>query len=263
MQKYDFTAPASGAPQVVNVPGRYLKYVTGTAGGNDTGLIVTPGGKPGNKILLYPGQAITLPNDGTAGPNAWTIANAIGQGQITGTVVIGNGRIDDNTLQGSVQVIDGGKSRSLAGNVFWGYKYAVPVASQAGFVQLWNPAGSGKRLVVAQIQFAFNQSASTIGHLSMATAAIDNVAGQVSSKLLGGAGPTAGVIYAKALAAPPAGYQSIGDLYNSAPSNETIRFTEPFIVPPGYGLMVDGNGSPNSANVGLSANFEFYEEPNV
>ncbi|KAB0637263.1 hypothetical protein WT29_23335 [Burkholderia stagnalis] len=256
MQKYDFTAPASGASQVVNVPGRYLKYVSGTAGGNDTGLIVTPGGKPGSKILLYPGQAVTLPNDGTAGPNAWTIANATGQAQISGTIVIGDGRIDDNTLQGTVQVVDGGKSRTLSAAAKVGTSFQGAVSAQYSRVQLWNPANSGIRLVIEAVTENQGNATQYIGCV-FNTVQLANLTQMGQPKLAGGAVSVAGTYYDSTASSLPA----TTFLQMSLQANTTFSypFKEPLILPPGYGLVVWGN----VVNTPIGANFEWYEEPNV
>ncbi|KVC68556.1 hypothetical protein [Burkholderia stagnalis] len=256
MQKYDFTAPASGASQVVNVPGRYLKYVTGTAGGNDTGLVITPGGKPGSKILLYPGQAITLPNDGTAGPNAWTLANATGQAQITGTVVVGDGRIDDNTLSGIVQVVDGGKSRTIAGMAFMANLFAPAVASDYPQIQLWNPAASGKRAVIEQIQMS--STVAGAAQYWIGTAAYSTSGGSPVSKMSGG--PAAATqIYYQDPASYTTGQALLGSAALGASQMMTMKLTEPLVLLPGYSLNIQ----QQVQNAALTAVLELYEEPNV
>jgi hypothetical protein len=258
MQKFDFTAPASGAPQAINAPGRYLKYVTGTAGGNDTGLIVTPGGKPGSKILLYPGQAITLPTDGTAGPNAWTIANAVGQAQITGSIVIGNGRLDDNTLQGNVQVIDGSKARTLASTAFMMTTSVEATTGICGRIQLWNPAGSGIRAVVEQVRATAGNASAIAAVYHFETVALANDAGQGQAKLGGGSAAVCHLRWdaTQTVGEPP---PAIFQLAAVANASDTYKLTEPIIVPPGYGLTA-WNGFNNSQ---FASQFEWFEEPNV
>lgn len=258
MQKYDFTAPASGAPQVINVAGRYLKYVSGNAGGNDAGLIITPGSKPGSKILLYPGQAITLPDDGTAGPNAWTVANAIGQAAITGTVVVGNGKIDDNTLSGTVQVVDGGKARTLAGSAFVMYGQQAAVAAQYGRVQLWNPAASGKRLIVEAIDMSTGGAAAS-AFLAFNTAQLTTLVGAGVAKRASAAASTAGLIYVDSTATQPSAAADMFSFSLAAASYGVQKFSEPLCIDPGYGLVMWGAGQ----NTQFGCTFEWFEEPNV
>lgn len=257
MQKFDFTAPATGAPQVVNVPGRYLKYVTGNAGGNDAGLIITPGSKPGSKILLYPGQAITLPDDGTAGPNGWTLANALGQAVITGTVVVGNGKIDDNTLSGTVQVVDGGKSRTLAGVAFVMYGQQLAMAAQYSRVQLWNPAASGKRLIVESMDMT-TAGAAASAFLTFNTTQLATLVGAGVAKRSSAAVGT-GLICTDTTATQPAAGGDMFSLSLAAASYGPQKFTEPLCIDPGYGLVLWGAGQ----NVQFGCTFEWFEEPNV
>lgn len=255
MQKYDFTAPASGASQVVNAPGRYLKYTVGNAGGNDAGLIVTPGGKPGSKILLYPGQAITLSAE-AAVPNSWTIANALSQGVISGTVVVGEGRLDDNTLQGTVQVVDGGKARTLANRAFSGNASVGQVAGQFGRIQLWNPATNTNRLVVESVDFEAAATGYT-GALYINNTVLATLEEMGQSKLSGGAASLAG-IFIDNTATPPV-FPLMMQFAVQANSMQFKKFNEPIIILPGYGLEV----YLTTVNVQVLANFEWYEEANV
>lgn len=256
MQKYDFTAPASGAPQVVNAPGRYIKYITGNAGGNDASLIVTPGGKPGSKIILYPGQAVTLPHDAPM-PNSWTIANALGAGAITGTVVVGNGKMDDNTLQGVVNVVDGGKARTLSGNAFAGYGSVAGVAAQYSRVQLWNPASNPNRVVVENITLLANGgSLAAVIQFNNAALAAQSQFGV--SKKSGGAVSAASInTDTTATVITPVG-PLIG-MAESTPSTQGFKLAEPIVLTPGYGLLMYAS----TINTTMGASFEWYEEPNV
>lgn len=258
MQKYDFTAPSSGASQTINAPGRYLKYMTGNAGGNDASLIVTPGGKPGSKILLYPGQAITLPQ-AAAIPSAWTIANALGQANITGTVVVGDGRLDDNTLQGTVQVVDGGKARSLAAQAFCMVSASPATAGVYGKLGLWNPAGSQNRLILEAVAIA-DISAGVSANLLPYSAALPIDAGGVPSKLIG---PSRGMSAAHVQLDNTAVATSTGPSFCviSAPTagTQSYAFREPVVVMPGYGVVLWGD----VVNTAFTGTFEWFEEPNV
>ncbi|MCX5545691.1 hypothetical protein M3A49_40820 [Paraburkholderia sp. CNPSo 3076] len=257
MQKFDFTAPASGAAVVVNAPGRYIKYVLGNAGGNDTGLIVTPGSKPGSKILLYPGQAVTLPEDGTAGPNGWTITNAVGAGTIIGSVVIGNGRIDDNTLQGTVNVVDGGKFRTLSNSAFACAAGAPGAASVYGRNQLWNPAASGVRLVCESVVIKASSTAQSMNIGFMNTQLTGGLVQGVSK--LGGGTAAKGGVMADTNASSVQTFTALSVASAQANTLQNIYDIEPLVVPPGWGLTLWST----VANSDLVTNFQWYEEPNV
>jgi len=256
MQRYDFTAKASGASTVVNAPGRYIKYVTGNAGGNDAGLIVTPGGKPGSQIFMYPGMAMTLP-DAAPEPNSWTVANAAGAADISGYLVIGNGKIDDDTLSGVVQVVDGGKSRALSGSAFLGMNLTpAPGAGLFQHVQLWNPATSKKRLVVEQIETVSTVATGFNHYATQIQLSTANGAG--NPKLFGGAVSTAGLLYKQSNATS---LWTGAEMLTNGPANVTSVYkpTEPFVIPPGWGWGVVTQGS----NADLTVMWEWYEEPNV
>lgn len=256
MQKYDFTAPSSGASQTINAPGRYLKYVSGSAGGNDASIILTPGGKPGSKIILYPGQAITLPHD-AAIPSAWTIANAQGAAQISGTVVVGNGRVDDNTLQGVVQVVDGGKARTLAGNAFSGALYVGGVSAKYPAVQLWNPASNTNRAVIEQVSGGSGVASAWRLVLDQLVITTDVTATSIGSKKSGG---TASTMLAKIdnLAGVPAGALMEMNFVQAA-SSSIWTPKEPIVLLPGWGAKLFSV----TAAADVLGCFEWYEEPNV
>lgn len=259
MQKYDFTAPSSGASQTVNAPGRYLKYMTGNAGGNDASLIVTPGGKPGSKILLYPGQAITLPHD-AAIPSAWTIANALGQATIAGTVVVGNGRLDDNTLQGTVQVVDGSKSRTLNASAFSMVGAATQTAGVYGKVALFNPAGSTNRLGLKSVTLADGAAAVSANVVPITAALPSSDSGPLPSKLVGPSrGASSGHIQTDITEVAQSVVPSFTQLAAPSSGNQTYTFQEPIVILPGYGVALWSN----TVNAYLAGTFEWFEEPNV
>lgn len=257
MQKYDFTAPSSGGSQVINAPGRYMKYVTGNAGGNDAGLIVTPGGKPGTQILMYPGQAITLPDDGGV-PNAWTVRNAVGAANISGSVIIGNGKIDDDTLSGTVQVVDGGKVRTLSGSACIGYGAAGPVAAQFSRIELWNPATSATRLVVEAVTLVGGGQAAEGCYFYFTQTQLATLSGNGMSKRSSIATAAQGQIRTDTTAAGIPGNGLLTALIQTNQSFQN-KFNEPLVIDPGYGLM----GWSTAANDAMGVGFEWYEEPNV
>lgn len=259
MQKYDFTAPASGASQTVNAPGRYVKYSVGNASGNDTGLIITPGSKPGSKILLYPGQSFTLP-ESVAQPNGWTIANATGQANIAGTLIIGEGRLDDNTLSGVVSVVDGGKYRTLANNSF-AIGAGAPGQGASNYVigQLWMPPGSGVRAVVESISVRADVTAIS-GNIVFSNTALASPIQTTNgnSKLAGGASAQAQIkIAASTVNNQPA--QQLFGFSVQAGGFQNMYDVEPIVVLPGWGLNINCV----TLNATMVVNVQWYEEPNV
>ncbi|WP_431825290.1 hypothetical protein [Burkholderia sp. F1] len=255
MQVFDITLPTNGAGFVVHAAGRYIKYTVGNAGGNDTSVVVTPGMAGGSKITLLPGQAYRVADDAPV-PDSWTLANNLGQAVITGKVVVGNGRIDDNQLQGTVQVVDGGKARTLANMAFAGQAGIAAATGVYGRVGIYNPVGSGTRLVVKQILATANNPAMSTG-LLLVNAQLGTDNGTQYSKLAGGAQSVAHLQSdTNAVVGPAKVLLAIG---SPASTGVPYQFTEPIIVTPGWALVAWSY----VANEGYGINFEWLEEPNV
>ncbi|CAE6821875.1 hypothetical protein [Paraburkholderia nemoris] len=253
MQQVDITVTSAGSFPV-HIPGRYIKYLSGSNGGGDTSLIVTPGAKGGNKIVLQVGQAYRV-SDSAPQPDSWTLQNSAGGATILGKVVIGDGRIDDNTFSGIVQTVDGGKVRTLAGSAMIGVGASAQLAAQYSRVQLWNPAGSGVRAVVEGV--LGNTPAAQIIQWSFNTTQLTTLCQAGQAKKAGGANGALGIYTDTSASLPPA-----VNLFNTAlPSSSTFpeKLNEPIILPPGYGLVAWSN----AVNSPFAATFEWYEEPNV
>jgi hypothetical protein len=255
MQQFDITVPTVGGFPV-HAPGRYIKYLSGNNGGGDTSLIVTPGGQGGNKVVLYPGQAYRVA-DNKPTPDSWTLANATGSATIIGKVVVGDGRIDDNTMSGLVQVVDGGKARSLNGSAFMAIGGAVATAGICGRVQLWNPASNPNRLIVEQISVTNQAGAVGCGvtgtQTQLGTLGLLGVA-----KTIGMPASVAGTYTDLTQAAgAPAPFANI--TLEAGFKQNWFKPNEPFIIKPGNGLMVWAS----SQNFTFFVTYEWYEEPNA
>jgi len=255
MQQFDITVPVVGS-FVVHAAGRYIKYMSGSNGGGDASLFLTPGAQGGSKIRLQPGFAYRVADD-LGMPDSWTLQNAAGSAPIIGQVVIGNGKIDDSTVQGVVQMVDGGKVRSLAGNAFMAYGGPGPVAAQYGRVQLWNPASNPNRLIVESMTMLANGANQAAGFvIGLPQLATLTVLGM--SKKSGGPASVAG-IYTDTTAASV----TAGQLMNSlaAVSSTSVTFTpkEPIVIMPGSSLTLYSV----VLNALLGCTYEWYEEANV
>ena len=149
MQIYDFTVAANSQRQL-DAPGTYFYYYSGSAGGADQ-TITLRGVSSGLRIVLKNGQSLRLPK-GQNPETSWYIGNYANVATIVCTVIVGMGEIQDNRIQGSVEVVDGGKNRTLANLAFAGYAGVLNVAAQMSQVLLWNPSTT-KNLVVESISF--------------------------------------------------------------------------------------------------------------
>jgi hypothetical protein len=257
MQQFDITVTSVGG-FVVHAAGRYFKYVAGSNGGGDASLIVTPGMQGGAKIVLQPGQAYRVA-DSAPTPDSWTVSNAAGGAAIIGRVVVGDGRIDDNTFSGIVQTVDGGKVRTLNNSAFSGFAAPPSVAAQFARIQLWNPAASGVRLVLESIT-GMGAAATCAVIVTSSTVALATNIQSGLSKLLGGS-VSKGEIHFDTTATGQGGNPSLFVIGGVGGTNiqSSVKLVEPIVIPPGYGLLLTGNIVNNS----ISSSFEWYEEPNT
>ena len=250
MQIYDFTVAPNNQRQL-DAPGTYFYYYSGSAGGADQ-TITLRGVSSGLRIVLKNGQSLRLPKD-QAPETSWYIGNYANAATIVGTVIVGNGEIQDNRIQGDVSIIDGGKSRSLASSAFMGATAAGAVAAQFAGIQLWNPAATGKNIVLEK--FSVSSGTAMIFNMGQNAAAMASLITNSGPKLLGSAVANIGVIrngnnvasvITKILAAN----------YVAANASMDYNLREPVVIPPGFGFVVEGS----VVNTGITATFEWFEE---
>lgn len=244
---YDFTLVANAGMAELQVPGSYFKYVEGVAGGADARIIVTADG--GLRAVLKPGQGVRLP----AVVGRWRVQNYLNAGTIVGEVAIGVGALEDATITGDVNVIDNGLSRTLLGSGFLGTVSSGVVAAQYPRAQLWNPAGSGKNLFVSKLAASVS-SAMTVSVVSTSVQAAGAGAATFNKRF--GAGVGVGLLkYEQSVSLPVSSYAAA--FYCAANSVLWLEFKEPVMVPPSFGLAVDGQ----AVNVSVTANYEWIESP--
>jgi len=252
MQVFDITI-AAGASRQIDVQASYIYYLNGSAGGMDTTIELRPI-SGGETVYLKPGQAYKMPQALVVqGITRWIIKNLKGEATITGQVLMGEGEFTDNRITGSVEVVDGGKARSLAGRAYMCAISAGISAGQFAFNELWNPLGSGKNVIVEQWSLS-SAAASNIyaGWHNVRLTAGPN--GSISKKA-GGALSSAlvGAVY-RGVAG---GIASVLSTTN-VPANQTIVIApkEPIIIPPGFSFYCENQTASSS----LQTWFEFFEE---
>lgn len=250
MEIYDISI-APGQVRDIFVNGSYVYFYSGSAGGADTTITVNQDSR-GQRVLLMPGQAYRMP-EGQVGTR-WLIGNLKGEGTIVGRLVIGSGELTDNRVTGSVEVIDGEQNRTLAGLMFSGSGTQAPFASVYSNTQLWNPAGSGKMLIVKSCNFSSNlQQAIRIGiRATMLTndVSANRMANKYSGKPLG---------VAKLMSETTAASinENVLQAYNAS-ANQAItwQMAGPLVISPGYGLTASGG----EVNASITLNVEWVEE---
>lgn len=250
MQIYDITIGVNSTRRL-DAPGTYFYYYSGSAGGADS-TITLQGISSGLRIVLKPGQSLRLP-DGANVETSWLVGNYANTASIIGTVIVGNGQIQDNRISGSVEVIDGGKNRTAANQTFFGYANAGLLAGNFSHQQLWNPAASGKNLFVKAL--TISTSVAQAPQLAWSNSAMTTlVTTGGSPKKIGG---TAGSAEQRSQTnAAQLGTSLQHVIYLAANTPLQIQFQEPIQIPPGFGLVT----RTSVVAADLPTVFEYMEE---
>lgn len=169
------------------------------------------------------------------------------------TIQIAGGGAGSDRVLGEVSVINGELARVKAGACFIGPVNQAGVAGQYSYTELWNPAGSGKNLILNKISAQCLTAAVSL-YVARHNAALATLAGNGISKITSG-GTGAAELRAgtnAVLVGAPMGYFAIA----AASDSKDFDFSEPLIIQPGAGVLVN----TLLFNVNLSATFQWIEE---
>jgi hypothetical protein len=159
---------------------------------------------------------------------------------------------NSTTINGYVNTVDGGLSRTLAGIAFVGSVAAGVVAAQYAHGQLWNPLGSGKSLFLEAI--TLSSATAQVAYFGRSNAALPTAGAATLNKLLGA---SSGVGLLKFTNNAVQQYAQNGLAYSiAANSVSTINFREPLVAAPGTGFVAFSN----TLATDLTCNFEWYEQ---
>lgn len=242
-QQYDFTIAANGS-QRIDATGTFLMLTS------STGLVKVRLDN-GTAVDLLPGRGLKLdPKDAF---NYFTISDRTGAANV-GLVLAGDDNLIDNRVTGEVSIIDGGKSRTIANSSFCQWNIASALAANFTHNQLWNPAGSGKSLIVESVKTVSTVSPGFVHQFS--AVALTTLNGYGFAKKSGGSASVA-QLRQQAMGAPLGG-GGIGFALTNATTGltDTFRPVEPIVVTPGWGYVVNGQ----SINSDVSCTFEWFEE---
>lgn len=242
--QFDFQVPQNGGMDI-SALGRYVKYKTGLGA-------IRVRASSGGYIDLTPGQSIRLAKEFQS-INVQDRSGSSNQG----VLVIGDVDFQDDSIVGSVSIIDGGVNSTLANKCFLGLRAgSIATAGKWYATYLSNPAASGKNVIVESIQFTANASGPLALH-ALASSAPAGPYGANKNVFSGGGAPSTAVLWgfeesSLALLGLPMRQEIV-----SANTERVIRFAEPVIIRPGVTLaVVFGTGIAS-----MFTNMEWREEP--
>lgn len=238
--QYDFTLVPFGG-QDVSAIGQYIKYKSGLGA-------IRVRMSQGGFVDLTPGQGIRLPKEFTA----FNITDRSGNAN-AGVILAGDYEFQDDSINGAVSIIDGGKISTLQQSCFMGTFDAPPINAQYNSCVLGNPAGNLKNIVVESIAVSSTFSGPVV--LTQSNSAVGasvvgiNKAGNLAPNSTGlmGAGAVTNLALAGAV---------FWKLNMAANSVAVIKLAEPIIIIPGRSISV----LSISIGQGLTACFEWRED---
>lgn len=235
--QYDFNLVANGGQQI-DVKGKFFKYVAGTGK-----IRVRING--GGYVDLLPGQGVWNVEFSTL-----NVSDRSGAANY-GTLLAGIFDFHDDRVAGTVEVVDGGKARTIANQAFMGGTSIIANAAEYPYVQLFNNTTT-KRVILKSV--VLSTLATQQVALSGYSTAITTLVGGVQSKQVGGAASSAemrvksdAAIFGNPAFVNPNVTANVPFIYT---------FQEPLVLLPGNGVVARAG----TANSYLSVNFEFTEE---
>lgn len=164
---------------------------------------------------------------------------------------VGSGDAGTRRISSTVQVVDGGRARTLANSAFMGAVGKTLLAANNTHVQLWNPVGSGKNVIVK----AYSVGATSPGGINLGfnTAALATLQNQGVSKMGGGAAAAAQLRAENSTTNYFVGSTSDSFYVQAVVSIQRV-LQEPLVIAPGRGFVASVGA------VDLTCVFEWVEE---
>lgn len=240
---------AAGETKVLNIAGRYLEildaqYPISIGFVDRNGNALEDGGITNAEAGIFVNLA---PVGGYA---AFTVQSATAQPI---RLLIGSGLGGSRRQPGVVSVVDGSRSRVLAGSSFTAAFNVSAGAGQRAKAGLWNPAGTGRRAIVKRVYVASSTSPETI-LLALITAAPATIDVATWNKLASGSASTAIRRGFEATAGNTGNTVALLNVRDSR--TESFNFDDPWILTPGTGLLAQSTVDASSIWVTV----EFVEE---
>lgn len=235
---------AAGETKTFVKAGRYLEVIA-SAAALSVGFYDRSGGQSDDLIGAVSGLYVETDF------SQFEVFSATAQ---TITLLVMDSRGGSRRQPGVVEVIDGGRSRTLVGNAGMGGGLVTASVGNFSYFQLWNPVGSGVRVMVKSVIVG----STTAGEVAIRThnAALTNLQGTPVSKL--DQNLIAGLELRDGTNAAVIGQGFIRQ-FVSASLSQHIKIDEPLVLNPGFGVMATGF----VVNRDCIATFEFTREPLV
>lgn len=235
---------AANATERYNIEGDYLKLIAATG----TVQIETDYGR----IDLLPGRGFRLPPGKKFA--YFNVRDRTGAGN-QGTLLAGSFDLIDDRVSGSVEVIDGGRARTLARQSFIA-SHAIPGSagnqSQGG---IFNPALSTARVVLKRIRMSSSAAQNLL--LQTHSGTFLTLQPKALPKLINSGATPQSDRYSGNPAAV------VGAAFSQCAVGASLTFDyvfdDPLVLLPGNGFSV----CTQTVLTALLMDFEFYEEPNI
>lgn len=241
--QYDFSMNANGG-QNIEATGAYVKYKSGLG-------MIRIKFSTGGYVDMTPGQGIRLKNQEFNSLNLTDKSGIANKGML----VIGDVEFQDDTIVGTVSIVDGGKNSTMAQTCFLGTVNSGAVAGNYNMSCLINPGGSGKNVVVESI-IASVTAAVTIGMYMLSMSPAGSTHAQNKYAGLGGGSQSLAFIEQQTTGTLAIGVAPFQRAATNSNSGMVRKFAEPLIIPPGMGIVVICHTMATAIDV----DFEFRED---
>lgn len=241
---YDLTL-APGTSQNIGALGEYLKVISAPQGRVRVRL------DGGDSFALVEGQGFRK-RDGETFRDV-SVSNLAAYTQ-TVQVFIGDARFEDSRVTGSVQIVDGGKARTMLAQAFIAYAAQTAGAGQVPVLQLLNPAAATTRAIVK----ALRMSSATAGSIAMGRHDPVLPSGPFTTFNKLSSGAVSNLVMYRDLPLATGPGTTFESFSVGAGLVVQITFQEPIVLLPGAGLVVWHSVTGSSLQVGA----EFSEESN-
>lgn len=192
----------------------------------------------------------------TNGATAQTVKHFYGTGDAGSRRTSGLVQVEGTvSTVGTVQVVDGGKARTLANQAFAWANGRGAVAAEYSLCQMYNPAGSGKRVILKAYEVIV-PAAATVAVFTQAAALATALAAVVNSKFPSSAISPVCLSKSGGAAALSIDPKYINYMRFAAAGTAVRVLQEPIVLDPGQGLVIESQ----VLNQGVNGSYEWTEE---